>query len=67
MKTQSPDTSIKAEKVLISVLRAKSRADKFSMVLSLSQMAIQLSRRAILRANKNIGEDQIKIKFIEIH
>lgn len=67
METISADTHPKAEKVLISLLRQKSKARKFSQVRSLSQLTIQLSKRAIARANKNLGEKEIDLIFIKYH
>lgn len=65
MKKQSRDTNIKAEKILISLLKKESRTEKFSKVCSLSETAINLSKRAIKRANKDLNENQINLLFIE--
>ena len=67
MKTQSIDTDVKSEKILIDLLREKSIAEKFDMVRSLSQSMIELSKRAIARANKGIDDDQVNIMFVELH
>ena len=67
MNTQSIDTHIKAEKVLIALLREKSTANKFSLVRSLSQSTIQLSKRAIARANRGLDENQVNLIFIDLH
>lgn len=67
MKTQSPDTHIETEKVLISLLREKTPAQKFSMVRSLSQTVIQLSKRAIRRAKPGIDDRQVDLIFVELH
>lgn len=67
METISKDTHPKAEKVLISLLRQESKARKFSQVRSLSQMTIQLSKRAIARANKNLDEKERELLFIKYH
>ena len=64
MRTQSNDTHPEAEKVLISLLREASIARKFSQVRSLSQVTLQLSRRAIARANKDLTEKQIDVLFV---
>lgn len=65
MRTQSLDTNAETEKILISLLQKESRAEKFSRVRSLSEIAINLSKRAIKRANKNLNEEQIMLLFIE--
>ena len=67
MRTQSLDTDLSIEKVLISLLRKANMAKKFSQVCSLSQTAMQLSKRAISRANKNLSEEQINILFVAYH
>ena len=67
MRTQSTDTRIEVEKVLISLLRKASTAKKFSQIRSLSQTTFQLSRRAIARANKELSERQIDILFVSNH
>ncbi len=67
MKTKSTDTHINAESVLISLLREQNTAKKFSIIRSLSQSTIQLSKRAIARANKGINEEQVNLIFIDLH
>ena len=67
MKTQSIDTSPEAERVLISLIRKKSISEKLSQICSLSQTIIQLSKRAIARANKDLDANQIKLLFINYH
>ena len=67
MKTQSIDTNSKTEKFLISLLRNASTEKKISLVRSLSQTIIQLSKRAISRANKNLDKQQIDLRFITYH
>jgi len=67
MKTQSIDTHPNTEKVLISLLRKESNSKKFFKMLSLSQTTIQLSKRAIARANNSSDEKQINLLFINLH
>ena len=67
MKTQSIDTHPKTERILISLLKQESTAKKFSQIRSLSQMSIQLSKRAISRANKTLDENQVNLLFINYH
>ncbi|NOY37524.1 MAG: hypothetical protein GXO83_08105 [Chlorobi bacterium] len=64
MKTQSVDTRFETEAVLISLFRKASTAKKFSQIRSLSQITLQLSRRALSRANKELSERQIDILFV---
>jgi hypothetical protein len=65
MRTQSRDTNTKTEKKLISLLQKENRVKKFLRVRSLSETAINLSKRAIKRANKDLNEKQINLLFIE--
>ena len=67
MKTQSTDTNLKTERVLISFIRTKSPSKKLSQILSLSQTTMQLYKRAIARAHKQLNIDQIKLLFINYH
>lgn len=67
MKTQSNDTSAEAERVLISLIRKESIYRKLSKILSFSQTTIQLSKRAISRANKDLDVGQINLLFIKYH
>ena len=67
MKTQSIDTHIKAEHVQISLLRKQSTAKKVAHIRSLSISTIQLSKRAISRANKGINDHKVNMLFISLH
>jgi len=67
MKTQSIDTYPETERVLISLTRKESLSKKLCQILSLSQTTIQLSKRAIARANKDLDADQINLLFINYH
>lgn len=67
MRTQSPDTDPRVEKVLIELTRKVSIAEKFSQVRELSNLAMQLSRRAIRRANPEISELEVDLLFVKYH
>ena len=67
MITQSIDTNPKAEKYLISLIRKASPASKLSQVRSLFQTMMQLSRRAIERANENMDEQEVNLMFVSFH
>lgn len=67
MKTQSADTSNKAEAVLIDLIRKKTSAQKIEQVRSLSRTVIQMSRRAIARAKNTNDKAEIDLAFIELH
>ncbi len=65
MRTQSSDTNTETEKKLISLLQKESRVEKFSRIRSLSEITINLSKRAIKKVNNNLNEEQINLLFIE--
>ena len=67
MKPYLTDTHPEAEKIQISLIRNSSLAKRMSMVRSLSQTAIQLSQRAIYRANPGLSDRELKIKFVSYH
>ena len=67
MRTLPADTRPEAEKVLICLLRKSNTSKKFEQIRSLSQTAMQLSRRAIARANPHLREKQINLRFISLH
>src|SRR6185437_13164230 len=51
MKTQSRDTSPKAERVQLALLRAASPAKRFGLVEALSRMVLQSSRARLRRTH----------------
>lgn len=64
MKTQSKDTQPQIEKIQISLLKKQSIAKKFAQVCSLSQITMQLSKRAIARKHQNLDDKQVNLFFI---
>ncbi|MGR3177670.1 MAG: hypothetical protein ACUZ8E_06400 [Candidatus Anammoxibacter sp.] len=67
MITQSIDTNLEAEKVQISLIRKASIAKRISRMRSLSRSVIQLSRKAIRRANPNLNEKELALTFVSYH
>ena len=67
MISQSPDTAPEAEKVQIDLIRKSSVARRISIVRSLSQTVIYLSRRAIKRAKPFLSERELDIAFVANH
>jgi hypothetical protein len=67
MKTQSPDTTRSAERVLIDLQRKKSVAQKLEQVRSMSAMVMGLSRRAIARSRNPANEIEANLLFVELH
>jgi len=64
VKTQSIDTHHQIEQIQISLLKKQSIAKKIAQVCSLTQTTIQLSKRAISRANQKLDDKQINLLFI---
>ena len=67
MLTQSADTTPEAEKILIDLIRKSSLSKRMSIVRSISQTVIYLSRRAIKRANPSLSERELDIAFVGYH
>ena len=67
MIEQSPDTAPQAERVQIELIRQSSVARRISIVRSLSQTVMYLSRRAIQRANPSLSEREVDLAFVELH
>jgi hypothetical protein len=63
----SSDTHPKAEEFQIQLLRQASVAERIARMRSLSETVIQLSRRAIMRANPELDEPQLNVLLIAHH
>lgn len=61
------DTHPGAERAHINLLRQADIAKRFALLRSLSQTVIELSRRAIQKANPNLTETEVGLKFVEYH
>ncbi|NWG29280.1 MAG: hypothetical protein HXY48_12195 [Ignavibacteriaceae bacterium] len=67
MITQSTDTNPEVERVLVSLLRKLTIKEKLNRTLQFSSSIINLSKRAIARANPELSEDEKKLLFVEYH
>ena len=67
MITQSIDTNPEAERILISLIRTLSMEEKLNRTLNFSSSIINLSKRAIARANPELSEDERNLLFVEYH
>jgi hypothetical protein len=61
------DTHPDAERVQIELIRKKTVSERFAMIRSLTAFSADLSRRAIARANPDLDDDELRLKFIEIN
>lgn len=59
------DTSPEAEGVQIELLRKAGPTRRFQLMLSLTQRAMELSRRAIARTNPGLSDFELKILYLE--
>lgn len=67
MMPQSTDTHPDAENIQISLIRKATIANRISRTRSFSQSIIQLSRKAIKRANPKLNERELILTFIAYH
>ena len=67
MSKQLSDTHPKAEEFQISLFRRASVAERLSRTRSLSRTVIQLSQRAIARANPTLNEQEQNLLFVAYH
>jgi hypothetical protein len=67
MITKLSDTDQKIEKFQISLIRKSSISERILRLRSLSKTVIQLSRRAIKRANPELSEKDLQCMFVEYH
>ena len=67
MPVKLTDTNTKAEKIQVDLLRKLSLSERISRVRSLTHTVTNLSRRAIQRANPEMREDELNLKFIAYH
>ena len=58
------DTHPDAEQFQISLLRKASVAERIARACSLSETVIQLSRRAICRANPELNEQELNLLYV---
>jgi hypothetical protein len=61
------DTYPEAEKVLIDLLRKSTPAQRAARALRLSAAVKEMSLRAIAKANPDYSEQEVKLKWAEIH
>ena len=61
------DTHPDAENIQISLIRKATIAKRISCTRSFSQSIIQLSRKAIMRANPKLNERELILTFIAYH
>ena len=67
MNARSLDTDPEAERVQVDLLRKAGRERRAEMALKLSAQVIALARRAIRRAAPGATEEEIGLRFVELH
>lgn len=61
------DTSLKAHDVHVALLQKASVAKRLACMASLSQTTMNLSWRAIKRANPHYSKEEVNITFVALH
>ena len=67
MKPQSSDTNSQVETLLIDMIRKLNTSQRLLKTLSLSSHIINLSKRAINRANPNKDKSECDLLFVKFH
>ena len=67
MIVQTRDTHSQAEEIQVKLLRQASIAKRLAIMRSLSRTTIQLSRRAIHRANPTYSQLDVNLAFVAYH
>ncbi len=61
------DTHPHVEKVLIELLRKATLSERVSRAFSMSAMVKDLSMRAVAKANPEYSQQEVKLKWAELH
>ena len=67
MEILSRDTNPEIEKIWITMLKTLTPSQRFLKVQSLTKTVINMSRRAIKKANPNSSEEEIDLLFVKYH
>lgn len=67
MRTQSDDTHPEAEAMQVRLLRAASLRRRSALAQSMSQTAIEMSRRALRRRYPGLSEVEIRLRWVTYH
>jgi hypothetical protein len=66
-RARSEDTDPEAERVQIELLRRAGLPARVRIAASLTRTVIALARRAIRRSLGNASEDDVAVRFVELH
>ncbi len=66
MKTQSPDTSPKMEKIYFDILRAQTPAQRLRGVRELTASAIHRERQWLASRNPEWNEEEVKLQWARL-
>lgn len=67
MRSRSPDTDPDAERVQIELLRRASPAQRAGIAIALSNQMIDLAKAALRRSMPGASEEEIGLRFVELH
>jgi hypothetical protein len=65
--TRPADTDAEAERVQIELLRAATPAQRAALAIGLTATTVELSRRALQRAQPSASEDDVALRFVELN
>jgi hypothetical protein len=60
------DTSPDAERVQIELIRKASVAQRWARMASLTAFTVNMSKRAIAKANPKLNQAELELKFVEL-
>lgn len=67
MENMICDTSPEAERIQIELLRQAGPTKRFSIMCSLSETVNRMSMRAIQKANPDMSQIEVKLRFVALH
>ena len=65
-KTQSPDTSVEAERAQIEILRRMGPGKRLEMMRRLSRSQLKMAWSALNRAYPHLSERELQVKAVEL-
>lgn len=67
MRTQSPDTSVAAEREHIRLLREAGPARRLALAMELSDMTRAMAWNALVKSEPELSHDERVVRFVELH
>lgn len=67
LRARSADTDPEAERVQIELLRRAGLPARVRLAASLTRTVVALARKAIRRSLGDVSEDEVAVRFVELH